>query len=101
LYIGVTSNLIARVWQHREHEIEGFTNRYSVERLVWYESHSTMDSAIQREKRIKKWNRAWKLRLIDEMNPSWRDLWPDITAQLPKATSMDSRLRGNDEQKKR
>ncbi len=81
LYIGVTSNLVARNWQHREHVVEGFTSRYGVTRLVWYELHDTMDSAIQREKRIKKWNREWKVRLVDEMNPSWRDLWPDITDQ--------------------
>ena len=99
-YVGVTSDLIARIWQHREHMVDGFTKRYEVTKLVWHELHATMDSAIQREKRIKKWNRDWKLRLIDEMNPSWRDLWPDITGQTPKPTSMDSRLRGNDEQKR-
>ena len=97
LYAGVTSNLIGRTWQHRERVAEGFSKRYEVTRLVWYELHPTMESAIQREKRIKKWNRAWKVRLIDEGNPSWRDLWPDITGQLPKAKSMDSRLRGNDD----
>ena len=83
LYAGVTSNLVGRVWQHREHVVEGFSARYGVVRLVWYEPHATMESAIQREKRIKKWNRAWKIRLIDEMNPSWRDLWPDITGHTP------------------
>jgi putative endonuclease len=85
LYAGVTSNLIGRTWQHREHAAEGFSKRYEVTCLVWYELHPTMESAIQREKRIKKWNRAWKVRLIDESNPSWRDLWPDITGQVPKA----------------
>jgi putative endonuclease len=74
-------------------------------RLVWYEMHDTMESAIEREKRIKKWNRAWKVEMIDALNPSWRDLWPDITGQVPKATSMDwtdvrlseaARFRGND-----
>src|SRR5262245_31065757 len=98
LYLGVTSALVARVWQHREHIVEGFSDRHGVTRLVWFELHDTMDSAIQREKRIKKWNRAWKLRLIDEVNPSWRALLPDINDQTPRATSMDSRLRGNDEQ---
>ena len=98
LYTGVTSDLVGRVWQHREHLVDGFTARYGVTRLVWYEAHVTMESAIEREKRIKKWNRDWKLRLIDGMNPSWRDLWPDITEQVPKATSMGSRLRGNDDQ---
>jgi putative endonuclease len=85
LYAGVTSNLIARASQHREHLVDGFSDRYDVARLVWYEMHETMESAIQREKRIKKWNRAWKLQLIDGMNPSWRDLWPDVTGQTPTA----------------
>ncbi len=98
LYVGVTSDLVVRTWQHREYMVEGFSNRYEVTRLVWYESHDIKESAIQREKQIKKWNRAWKVRMIDEMNPSWRDLWPDITGQTPKAMSMDSRLRGNDDQ---
>ena len=85
LYCGVTSDLVARVWQHRNHGVEGFTHRYGVTRLVWYELHPDMESSIVREKRIKHWNRAWKLRLIDDMNPSWRDLWPDITGQAPCA----------------
>ena len=100
LYAGVTSDLVARVWQHREHFVDGFSSRYGVTRLVWYEQHPTMESAIHREKRIKRWNRAWKIRLIDEANPSWRDLWPDIIGQEPTATSMDPRLRGDDEQKR-
>jgi len=78
LYAGVTSDLPARTWQHREHLVDGFTKRYDVTLLVWYELHATMDTAIAREKQIKKWNRAWKLRLIQEVNPRWRDLWPDI-----------------------
>ena len=78
LYIGVTSNLIARTWQHREHVVEGFTKRYDVTNLVWYELHGTMDTAILREKQLKKWNREWKLRLVQESNPEWRDLWDDI-----------------------
>lgn len=69
LYVGVTSNLVARVWQHRNHVVEGFTDRYDIGMLVWYELHGTMESAILREKQIKKWNRAWKLRLIQEGNP--------------------------------
>ena len=85
LYVGVTSNLIGRIWQHREHVVPGFTDKYDVTRLVWYEMHGTIEEAILREKRIKKWNRAWKTRLIDESNPSWRDLWPDITGQRPRA----------------
>jgi len=78
LYIGVTSNLIQRVWQHREGVVEGFTTQYHVKTLVWYEQHDTMESAITREKALKKWNRDWKLRLIEEVNPGWRDLWDEI-----------------------
>ena len=78
LYIGVTSDLVARTWQHREHVVDGFTKRYKVTMLVWYELHGTMESAIQREKQLKKWNREWKLRLVSESNPEWRDLWNDI-----------------------
>ena len=85
LYIGVTSNLVGRTWQHREHVVDGFTKKYVVTRLVWYELHGTMEEALLREKRIKKWNRAWKIRLIDEYNPSWRDLWPDLTGQIPNS----------------
>lgn len=84
-YVGVTRDLAGRTWQHREHVVDGFTKRYGVTRLVWYEMHETMESAILREKRIKKWRRAWKMQLIDASNPSWRDLWPDITGQLPRA----------------
>ena len=78
LYIGVTSNLTQRVYQHREHLAQGFTNQHHVTLLVWYELHSTMEHAITREKQLKKWNRQWKLRLIDEKNPSWQDLWFEI-----------------------
>ena len=69
LYIGVTSDLIARIWQHRQHAVDGFSDRYGVTRLVWYQLHATMEAAITREKRLKKWNRAWKIRLIEESNP--------------------------------
>ena len=68
LYVGVTSDLVQRTWQHKEHLASGFTTKHSVESLVWYELHATMDSAISREKQIKKWNRAWKVRLIEESN---------------------------------
>ncbi|BAV97843.1 GIY-YIG nuclease family protein [Lysobacter enzymogenes] len=80
LYIGVTSNLIQRVWQHRQHLTDGFSDRYDVTRLVWYELHDTMESAIVREKQLKKWNREWKIRLIERTNPDWRDLWQDIAS---------------------
>ena len=78
LYIGVTSNLLARIHQHRTGAVRGFTREYAVKQLVWFEQHATMDSAITREKRIKKWNRAWKLQLIEAENPDWRDLAEDL-----------------------
>ena len=78
LYVGVTSNLPQRVWQHKADLVEGFTSRYGAHDLVWYESHETMASAIAREKAIKKWRRQWKVRLIKGANPSWRDLYEDI-----------------------
>jgi putative endonuclease len=78
LYTGVTSNLQGRVWQHREGAVRGFTQRYGIKRLVWFEPHETMDSATLREKRIKRWPRAWKYDLVHERNPSWRDLAEDF-----------------------
>jgi len=78
LYTGVTSNLVQRTWQHRVHQADGFTNRHGITLLVWYEMHDSMESAILREKRIKAWKRQWKLELIEEKNPYWHDLWPDI-----------------------
>ena len=78
LYIGTTSNLIQRVWQHKNDVAEGFTKRYGVHTLVWYEGHETMPSAIAREKQLKEWKRAWKLQLIETINPSWRDLLEDL-----------------------
>ena len=74
LYVGVTSNLLQRVWHHREGAIPGFTRDYAIKLLVWFEQLGTMERAIQREKRIKKWNRAWKLALIERVNPDWDDL---------------------------
>jgi putative endonuclease len=78
LYIGVTSNLIQRVWRHKSNLIQGFTRDNAVNRLVWYEQHLTMDSAISREKVLKRWNRAWKIQLIEMSNPYWRDLYEDL-----------------------
>jgi putative endonuclease len=78
LYTGVTSNLPKRIWEHKNNVVEGFTNQYGVHILVWYEVHEAMDSAILREKRIKKWNREWKIRMIEKDNPHWRDLYPDL-----------------------
>jgi len=78
LYTGVTSDLARRIWEHKNAAMEGFTKKYGIHTLVWYEQHETMESAITREKSIKEWNREWKLRLIEESNPEWRDLYPDI-----------------------
>ena len=78
LYNGVTSNLRKCVWEHKHDAVDGFTKRYRVHSLVYYELHEEMDSAIQRETQLKKWNRAWKLELIEEFNPDWRDLWDEI-----------------------
>ncbi len=80
LYIGVTSDLVKRVWQHKNDMIEGFTIKYGVHRLVYYELHADMAEAIRREKQLKKWNRAWKIELIEKENPKWGDLWPGIAA---------------------
>jgi len=78
LYIGVTSNLVRRVYEHREKFVEGFTKQHDVTRLVYYEVHSDIEAAITREKQMKKWNRAWKIRLIEEDNPNWDDLYKQI-----------------------
>ena len=78
IYVGVTSDLVSRTWQHREHLADGFTKKHAVTKLVWYELHESMESAITREKQIKKWNRAWKIRMIEERNPYWNDVWADI-----------------------
>jgi putative endonuclease len=80
LYIGVTSNLPKRVWEHREGIIDGFTKKYGVKDLVWYEVHEDPVSAITKEKQLKKWNRAWKLELIETKNPEWNDLFEEICA---------------------
>jgi putative endonuclease len=77
-YTGVTSNLLARIYQHRGEVTHGFTQRYGIKRLVWFESHDTMESAILREKRVKRWPREWKYALIHEGNPTWRDLAEDF-----------------------
>ena len=78
LYVGVTSDLVKRVWEHKNDAVDGFTKQYGVHDLVWYERHETMDSAIAREKALKEWKRQWKLRLIEETNPGWRDLYAEI-----------------------
>ena len=78
LYVGVTSDLPKRIWEHKSKVVEGFTKKYGVDKLVWYEIDHTMESAIQRENTIKKWRREWKLRIIEEMNPGWKDLYEDL-----------------------
>ena len=83
LYIGVTSNLIQRIWQHKNKLVKGFTEKYNVTRLVYFEQHQDVLEAIKREKQLKKWSRQWKIDLIEEQNPEWEDFW-------------DSLFRGND-----
>ncbi|MBI4757620.1 MAG: GIY-YIG nuclease family protein [Chloroflexi bacterium] len=78
LYTGVTSDLVKRVYEHKSNLVDGFTQRYSVHCLVWYEAHESAESAIIREKQIKKWKRAWKLELIEQQNPQWNDLYESI-----------------------
>ena len=78
LYIGVTSNLAKRAWEHREGFVDGFTKRYGCKLLVWFEVHDRIENAILREKQMKEWQRAWKVRRIVEMNPDWRDLYPTL-----------------------
>ena len=79
LYIGVTSNLVRRVWEHKNDFVAGYTRRYRVHRLIWHEVHESMESAISREKALKKWNRAWKIELIEKSNPKWIDLYEEIS----------------------
>ncbi|MXO85579.1 GIY-YIG nuclease family protein [Altererythrobacter aurantiacus] len=78
LYIGVTSNLAARVWQHKQGDIEGFATKYGCKMLVWFEVFDRIDQAIIREKQMKEWRRVWKLRVIEELNPDWDDLFESI-----------------------
>lgn len=78
LYVGITSDLIKRVYEHKNKLVDGFTRKYNVHSLVWYEVHDSSEMAIKREKQIKKWKRQWKLRLIEELNPQWKDLYNDL-----------------------
>ena len=78
LYTGATSDLPGRIWQHREEVTRGFTRRYGIKRLVWFEVHETMEGAIRREKSIKRWHRQWKVQLIERENPTWHDLAEDF-----------------------
>jgi putative endonuclease len=92
LSMGVTSDLVKRIWEHRNDIVERFTTRYGVHSLVYFELHDDMPEAIRREKQIKKWNRAWKIELIERTNPQWQDLWGSLT----EGEEIDSRMRGND-----
>ena len=78
LYAGVTSNLVKRIWEHKSHLVEGFTKKYNVTLLVWYELHDSMESAIHKEKMIKNWKRDWKIKEIEQSNSEWNDLYNDI-----------------------
>lgn len=78
LYIGVTSNLVKRIWEHKNNAVKGFTQKYNVHSLVWFELHENMDVAIAHEKKLKNWQRDWKVRLIEKDNPEWRDLHSSI-----------------------
>ena len=80
LYVGVTSDLAQRVWQHKSKAVPGFTSKYGVDRLAWFEAHELWESAIRREKQIKEWKRAWKIQLIEADNPHWIDLYYHLTA---------------------
>ncbi|MDR3441135.1 GIY-YIG nuclease family protein [Telmatospirillum sp.] len=80
LYIGVTNDVVRRVWEHKSNVVDGFTKKYGVHMLVYYELHETMPDAILREKQMKRWNRAWKIELIQSINPEWRDVYQDIVS---------------------
>lgn len=96
LYIGVTSDLIQRVWQHKEGLADGFTKKHNVKILVWYQQHETMESAIIKEKTMKKWLREWKLKTIEQTNPDWNDLWYEIIGEKPQTVVLapDNSIRG-------
>ena len=78
LYLGVTSDLVQRVWQHKSGFIEGHASKYNIKLLVWFEGHATIENAIAREKALKRWKRAWKVRLIEDSNPTWGDLYSEV-----------------------
>jgi putative endonuclease len=80
LYIGVTNDLVRRVYEHRTGIVPGFSKQHGIHRLVYFEPHTDVEAAIRREKRLKRWNRAWKIRLIEELNPNWVDLYPQISS---------------------
>jgi putative endonuclease len=79
LYIGMTSDLLRRIWEHKQKAVPGFTARYGVDRLVWFEPHEMLELALLREKQLKSWKRAWKIQLIEKDNPQWVDLYPTLS----------------------
>ena len=83
LYVGVTNDITRRVWEHKAKEVRGFTAKYGVDRLMWFEQHSDIGEAIWREKKIKKWKRAWKIELFHNTNPNWDDLYPGLLSAGP------------------
>ena len=80
LYVGMTNDLVRRTWEHREHLVDGFTKAHGVTLLVWFEIHATAEEAIKREKALKRYKRGWKRKLIEDSNPDWKDLYPDIAS---------------------
>ena len=88
LYIGVTSDLVKRIWEHKNNVVDGFTKRYGIHTLVWYELHESMQSAIEREKKLKEWKRVWKLELIEKENPDWQDLYIPLFNWIPASAGM-------------
>ena len=93
LYLGVTNDLVRRVYEHRESLVRGFTQRHGIKRLVYFEPHSTALSAIQREKTMKHWSRSWKIRTIEKTNPTWRDLYEDICCAASGSRTLHMRYR--------
>lgn len=83
IYLGFTSDLVGRVWKHKRLEIRGHTQEYRITQLVWFEQHATAESGIAREKQLKKWKRGWKTALIENMNPTWRDLFEELVRNQP------------------
>ena len=83
IYVGITNDLLRRVQEHREELVPGFTKKYAVKTLVYFEVHADIREAIAREKRVKRWRRVWKLQLIEKSNPQWLDLWPDLAVNTP------------------
>jgi putative endonuclease len=97
LYFGVTSDLVKRVWQHRNDLVPGFATKYRVHDLVWFEQHPTMESAIRREKALKEWHRMWKIRMVEESNPTWADRFDEIIgAKMDPGLRRDDDVRGSD-----